>query len=229
MRHGAIGLLVAGSLAVAACFGTTTGPSGPACRTYATAGRYAYTKHRWLSGTFTSAYDVTTNRWTTDFVFTDTTGTIETQRTVTSFQSVAAFVDELATSPPLALSTNMVSTGAFDYLSTNTFDAQRRQTSQTLDGGEGNPYVSTYTAWDGAGRPTAGRQLARNWDRSLAMVYDDASRTVTRTETSGTQVTTFVEVYDTNGELAHRTQSANYHPDVVTRATTVSSTAQVCK
>jgi hypothetical protein len=69
---------------------------------------------------------------------------------------------------------------------TNEYDAQRRLTKATNNSG-GATIVTTYTAWDMHGRPTAGVMSPGG---ALRIRYDDASRTATTERSVGTDVST---------------------------------------
>lgn len=233
MKRHAMGLFVASSLFMVACVkGTTTTPSGPACRTYATAGTHTYTGSGTASMAFTQQYDAATNRLHRRSVSTAVSGSTSTSESVTAYQSVADFVGELAVIPPLNLATGVTRSGSFSSTTTNEYDAQRRLTRSTIDSPGFAPSVTTYTAWDASGRPTAATNPGQGFTVALTWAYDDATRTTTATEKQTqaplSPLMTYTQSYTADGEPLFSTDQSNQ--DVIgTRTTTITSTAQVCK
>ena len=83
----------------------------------------------------------------------------------------------------------------------------------------------TYTAWDGAGRPTAGRDVGSGFDNTHAITYNDTARTRTTVVNGG--VVTTVETYDANGnQIATTATGGNTFSN---STTTITATTQVCK
>src|SRR5262249_8674530 len=117
---------------------------------------------------------------------------------VTSYNSVADFVDEVRVIPGVILATgntntNSGSCGTVSGSNTYTYDGQRRvvQVSNTVGG------VTTCTAWDSSGRPTVGRT---NGGLTISNAYDDAARTWTGTQTQPNGTTSVAtESFDANG------------------------------
>lgn len=108
-------------------------------------------------------------------------------------------------------------------MTTNTHDGQRRLT------GGGTVDVTTYTAWDASGRPTAGTQTGVGHSTALA---DDPRRwrpLLDEGSTTNGAVVTATETYDADGILFRRTQHSSISNSTGTRTTTIRSTAQACK
>lgn len=144
---------------------------------------------------------------------------------ITSYDSVADFIDEVHVVPPIFRSTSNTNTnsgGCGRVTSTNTYnyDGQRRLVSMTNDVGG----ATTYTAWDSAGRPTKGTS---NGSLSMSIAYDDGGRTMTTTQTgpNGKSVSTLT--FDANGaQLKNVVTSGNV---TTTTTFTNSATASVCR
>jgi hypothetical protein len=143
---------------------------------------------------------------------------------VTSYSSVADFVDEVSVIPPVFHSTTSVSTnsgacGAGTATQTYTYDSQRRLTQLSGPGS-----VTTYTAWDGSGRPTTGS----TGGQTISITYDDANRSWTTTTTaSNGSKSVGTLTFDANGnQIRNVVVSGN-----VTTTTTFNNTATatVCK
>jgi len=145
---------------------------------------------------------------------------------VSTYRSTADFVDEVRVIPSLTMQTSTTTTfGGGCDLGTETvnyvYDSQRRLVSSTTGG-----VVTTYTAWDDVGRPTAGRYPGT----TIANTYNDSTRTLVKTQTGGitgrgTWTTTVT--YDANGAQT----SVVVISGAVTESTTfnTTATAQVCK
>jgi YD repeat-containing protein len=173
----------------------TGGGGGPACRTYATAANVKTTtsaSNIVFQAVESGTFDPSTNKVTVQTKFANgapcNTG-------VTSYNSVADFVDEVRVIPDVFLATGTTSTntGACGSVSgslTYTYDGQRRLVSMIPSTGA----VTTYTAWDSSGRPTAGTISSGG---SITNVYDDAARTQTQTQSASGAVSTLT--YDANG------------------------------
>jgi hypothetical protein len=101
---------------------------------------------------------------------------------------------------------------------TYTYDGQRRLKSMTSIGG-----TTTYTAWDNAGRPTAGTSNGI----TIANVYNDAARTLTQTQTSNGGQSVNVQTFDANGIQLKVVNTDSNGTSTTTYNNT--STAQVCK
>jgi YD repeat-containing protein len=208
--------------------GSAGNPVGPStqtvCRTYPTTATVtttigATTQVFALTGTFN------TSARTSTVTTTSQTGALCTT-SVNTYSSVADFVDEVRVIPGVSLQTTTTTTngpacGTGTQTVTYTYDAQRRLTSFASSAGGS---ATTYTAWDGSGRPTAGGFPGT----TISNVYDDTARTLaqSQTPTSGGVSTTTV-TYDANG---NQIQSVNKSGNVtVTTTYANTATAQVCK
>lgn len=201
------------------------GNTGPACRTYFTNENVTTT----TSGTNfvfraiqSANFDTSTKKATTQVKFTN--GSV-CGTGVATYNSVADFVDEIRVVPPVFLAVGTTSqnsgqcggAGAGGSL-TYHYDSSRRLTGWTATPGA----TTTFTAWDGSGRPTTGTTSAGG---TISNVYDDGARTSTQTQNPGNTVTT--NTYDANGNM---TKSVVLSGGVtVTTTFDVTSTATVCK
>jgi hypothetical protein len=237
-RAGAIALAAAGITCGGSGGGGSTGssgsptapggtsPSGPACRTYPTSANVHTTNS--ASGVVFDAleaatFDSSSRRAT---VNTNFANGAPCSTLVTSYNSVADFVDEVRVIPPVALSTGAVSTnsgscGSVTASTTYTYDSQRRvtQISNSVGG------VITYTAWDSSGRPTTGTMSGGG---TISIVYDNAARswTETQTQSNGTRSVGTL-TFDANGA---QIRNVVVQGNVTTTTTfTNTATATVCK
>lgn len=147
---------------------------------------------------------------------------------VTSYASKADFIDEVRVIPPLkkALSDRTVaptSSRTTSYF----YDAEGRLVRAESFAGA---TTSVYTAWDAAGRPTAG---GGDTDQRTT-VYDDVARASTETLVGLNVI--YIRVFDANGNPLSLTRKAFRDPgmteeilvnDASTYETT--ATARVCK
>jgi len=203
-----------------------TPPSGPACRIYPT-NRMVHTATSGSSVTFDALESATFSTATKQAtILTNFANGAPCSTTLTNYNSVADFVDEVRVNPGLVLSTGNSTTnsngcGSGTASGTNTFDGQRRlvQVSNSAGG------VTTYTAWDSAGRPTAGRS---NGGLTIANTYDDAAHTWTATQTQPNGTTSVAtNSFDANG---NETRLVLVQGNTTTTTTfTITSTATVCK
>lgn len=144
---------------------------------------------------------------------------------VSSYSSVADFVDEVRVIPGVSLQTSTTNTngagcGGSTATVQYTYDAQKRLVSFGSGGS-----LTTYSAWDSAGRPTLGGFPGT----TIANAYDDATRTwvQTQTQTAGGSPSTTTTTFDANGnQLKVVTLSGN---TTITTTYATSSTARVCK
>jgi YD repeat-containing protein len=148
--------------------------------------------------------------------------------TISSYNSTADFVDEIRVIPPALLRTADIQTsndappcgaGAIQNI-TYVYDAQRRLT-QTVSG----PATTTYTAWDGSGRPTQGTVTT---GAPVAISYDDTARTQTQTTGAAGAAAVVTTTFDTNG-IPIKVVSEDINGVTTTTTTQVTATAQVCK
>jgi YD repeat-containing protein len=173
--------------------------SSPPCRTFTT------DEVRMVSG---AAAGTITQTCQFDLPSTSRICTMRTRLRHTSFDlmytdkynSVADFVDEVRSVPPIA----RIQTQSRRYTSgsgpnaqiTYEYDATRRQTRLSTNMG-GNLLVTTYSAWDPIGRPTAVKVSSAASTFNLQYKYDDALRVMTITGPAGVQVQT----YDADGNM----------------------------
>ena len=66
----------------------------------------------------------------------------------------------------------------------------------------GGTFTTTYTSWDEAGRPTAGKTVTAANINSLTLAYDDKARTLTTTTDTGGQKLVCALTFDANGNPA---------------------------
>ncbi|MGH9409638.1 MAG: hypothetical protein ACRD1V_09325, partial [Vicinamibacterales bacterium] len=109
--------------------------------------------------------------------------------------------------------------GSAIVTSNYTYDGQRRLI-QVVQNGQ----TTTYTAWDSAGRPTAGTIAG---GASFTDVYDSGATTDLSTTTSNGAPLTVRLTYDTNGILLSEAYLAGAPIHTVTW--TINSTGTVCK
>ena len=60
----------------------------------------------------------------------------------------------------------------------NTFDRENRLVQETGESSAGGTFTTTYTSWDEAGRPTAGKTVSRGNINALTLAYDSSARNV---------------------------------------------------
>jgi YD repeat-containing protein len=195
--------------------GTTT------CRTYATAATVTTTVSTSgivFNGSEAATFDSSSRQAT---VRTNFANGAPCNTAVSSYNSVADFVDEVHVIPPVnyqtgSTSTNSGACGNVTGSNTFTYDGQRRLVSITPN--VGSP--TTYTAWDSSGRPTAGS----SGGQSITFVYNDSARSFTST-LPGNVVSTMT--FDANGIPTSSVVASGGITTTTTFVTT--STAQVCK
>jgi hypothetical protein len=142
---------------------------------------------------------------------------------VSTYRSVADFVDEVRVVPGLSMqiSTSTTNTGACGF-GTNTaaftYDSQRRVASVSS-----GTSTTVYTAWDGSGRPTAGSFTGT----TIANVYNDATRTWVQTQVTGANTSTTTTTFDANGLQLTVVNVSGGNQSTTTFTNT--ATAQVCK
>jgi hypothetical protein len=201
-------------------------PGGPSCRTYPTSAN-VHTTSSASSVVFdaleAATFDPASRKAT---VNTNFANGAPCSTLVTSYNSVADFVDEVRVIPPVAFSTGAVNTnsgscGSVTASTIYTYDSQRRltQISNSVGG------VITYTAWDSSGRPTTGTMSGGG---TISIVYDNAARswTETQTQSNGTRSVGTL-TFDANGaQIRNVVVQGN-----VTTTTTFTNTAiaTVCK
>ncbi len=203
--------------------GGTVTPTGGNCRTLATAstGTTTTTASAFTSTSTTNcSFNANTNQVVCAIQYSDSTGASSTTTQTSTYASRAALVDEVAVIPPLTHALSVATTGGSSQTMTFSYDGQGRLTGSTLPGA-----TTTYTAWDAAGRPTAGTSVLATNTNTLAISYSSSAQTTQ--STSNGQTTTCVLTYDANGNPT--AQSCAAGNTVTTTVYTTTATTQVCK
>ena len=92
-------------------------------------------------------------------------------------------IDEIKVIPPRrrSLRTDTTTTGDRGSLTSslvNTFDRENRLVQETGESSDGGTFTTTYTSWDEAGRPTAGKTVSRGNINALTLAYDSRGTNV---------------------------------------------------
>ena len=206
--------------------GPTPVPQANSCRTYPTAA----TVH-----TTNSANSMVVDaRESGSFDPSSKTSTVQTMFAngapcsthITRYDSVADFVDEVRVIPGVFLSTGATNTnsgacGSFTATVTYTYDGQRRLVQEANSVGGS----TTYTAWDGSGRPTSGTMSSGT---AITNAYDNGARTLTQTQTrsNGTRSVSTM-TFDANGAQTQVVVVDGGNTSTTTFTNT--ATASVCK
>ena len=204
------------------------------CRTMATAASTRSKGPGFSADTTTTCrYDNTTNQSTCTNTYTDSVGTSATTVSVTTFASLGDAIDEINVIPPRRRSvrTDTTATGARGSTTSslaNTYDGQNRLVQEVGESSGGGAFTTTYTSWDEAGRPTAGKTVTRASINSLTLAYDNAARTVTTTTDTGGQRLVCVLTFDANGSPAATSCKG---PGGMTNGstTTTTTTEKICR
>jgi len=207
---------------------TPTAPVSTACRTGVATYRIVTTSPAVTStvnGTCTMNAAQTEGTCTN--VYTDTIGGSFTSVSVTRHATKADVVDEVSAVPPRILAlgtTTTINPGgtvpASVSAGTIIYDGQRRpMTLSSVSSPSGQTSTTTYTAWDGAGRPTAGATVSAGGSTPVNYAYNDATRTQSTTNSG----ITCTQTYDANGNPLVGTCAG-----AVATFTTL-TTQQVCK
>lgn len=157
--------------------------------------------------------------------YSDSRGGRFTSVSITRHATVADVVDEVSVVPPLnrALGTTTTVKGAgLDTTGTSTLthDGRKRLTTiAAVSQPGGQTSTTTYTAWDAAGRPTAGTLASGRQSTAQTMRYDDS----TRTQTISTNGQMCTQTFDENGNPAAGACGGS------TATTTVLTTQQICR
>ena len=214
-------VLIASSLTVAAALAQTPSPE---CRTFTT------DEVRTVTGA-TSGTISQTCRW--DAAATSRICNMRTRLSNTSFEvtytdkyaSVADFIDEIRVIPPIS----RIQSQSRRYLSGSgptgelryEYDSNRRQTRITASMSSGQ-VVTSYTAWDAKGRPTAAT-VSGGAPFQLSYKYDDVLRTMATSGPVGVQRDT----YDADGNMI-REEATDGH-GVTNYVWKINKTEKVCK
>jgi hypothetical protein len=197
----------------------------PACRTGIETYRIVTTSPAFTSTIEGSCtFDPSTVEGTCTNLYSDSTGQRFTSVSVTRHATRGDVVDEVSVNPPLnlALGTTTTVTGPrMNSTGTSTLTHEGRRltgiTATSRPGGQTSR--TTYSAWDAAGRPTAGTVVAGRDATAQSFRYDDAARTQTITASGQTCTQTF----DENGNPALGRCGGGI------ATTTVLTTQQVCR
>jgi hypothetical protein len=229
------GTLAATLIFTVACGGksSVTGPdlvpkAVPVCRNYATVFDTTIFTQSIADSTArtTCAFDRTALRLTCSET---TTGPLAgTTMRISSYASLADFVEEAAAVGRARVQRIEITSGNSSATDIYSYDAQKRPTRLEIQM-NGGPFVTTiYTDWDGQGRPVAyNGSSASCASSSGAMSYDDAARTVTSTGSGCAGSSILTTTYDSNGNLLQLAFSSRGTTTYSTTST-VTATAAVC-
>jgi YD repeat-containing protein len=206
--------------------GANSGGSGVTCRNYAATSTVTVQSNGLSSSSpATCSWDANLHQLTC--TVSASGGGQVCATTVSTYNSLADFVDEIRVIPPALLRTSDVQTsdaspvcgtGNFQNIS-YVYDSQRRVT-QVVNG----PSTTTYSAWDSSGRPTQGTLPVGT---PVTIAYDAGARTQTQTTGSGTGAVVVTTTFDTDGTPA---KVVTVNAGITTTVTTqVNSTGRVCK
>ena len=200
---------------------TPTEPGGTECRTYPTAATDVTVNNvSTVRVTYSGTFEPATSRTVYTVHYDDSAGPDFNYQQITEYRSTADFVDEVKSIPPRTLSLRSTASGGVAFSVNNSYDGQRRLTGFTRSAA-GETITTTYTAWDNAGRPTAGAQSNAG---TISISYNDSARSQTTVIFGlGSEVATF----DRNGSPETLVHDTGVGP--VTTTTTIASTANVCK
>ena len=211
------------------------------CRDYEARGTLIEPRTGHVFATSTCAFDATTHQLSCHVTGTDADGCMSDRDVVHYYNSTADFVDEVAVIPFRPLLTretsNQAATACANAVASSmdySYDRQRRLT-QVAASPSGN--ITTYSAWDGAGRRTTGTLTYPVSGPFVPVVteawsYDDTARTSTLITTTavprvGSSSATTVQTYDADGNRTLLTVTANGL--ISTAETTITETRRVCK
>jgi hypothetical protein len=163
--------------------------------------------------------------------YSDRRGTSMTTTTITTYNSVADVVDEIAVNPPLsyALTATVSQTsgrGTPGSGVSNTFGDNRR-ILKTVNSSVGGESTTTYSEWDQAGRPTRANDVGKGFNNTRIISYDNGARTRTTVVNGGPLRT--VETFDADGNQIE-TLATSGGMAVATKTTiTVTASQRICK
>jgi hypothetical protein len=210
------------------------GSNSPDCRTIVKAASTHTGGHGFTTDTTTACrYDKTASKATCTNTYQDSHGTKTTSVSVTTYASLTDMIAEVTVVPPLRRSLRTDSTikgprGTTTSTVVNSYDRQHRHVEEAGTASAGQKSTTTYTSWDAAGRPTAGRTVHPGVTTALAISYNDATRTQTTTSTGGGLRMTCSMQFDANGnQLSTRCLgSAASSSNATTRTT---ATERICR
>ena len=196
-------------------------PSGPSCRTYATASTtITTTPGGAISRTLSCSFKTTTNQ----LACTMTLPSCGMVSLSTNYASRADFVDEVSVIPPRMLLTGQTAAPNPCRITdaTHTYDEKKRLLRYAA-----NRLTYRYSAWDASGRPTSGIVTGPGAPVNESWTYSDATRTATLVQSVSGESTTTVYKYDANGNPT--TVVVRSGSTTSTSTTSTERTAQVCK
>lgn len=188
-----------------------------ACRTYprrvvqdtqGTAGRTVLTSR--------GGFDVSAKETRLEVTFEQSGGARFSNRQIAEYDSVADFIREVRVVPGINLWKVTRITGTPAMVVTNEFDSQGR-VARTTTSQPGTTHVTTNSAWDGFGRPTAGSITRENTLASrFSYQYDDPGRTQTYRVTAGGVDTVYRTEFDARGFAVRMTTTTGVGSEVTT-------------
>jgi YD repeat-containing protein len=209
-------------------------PDGPACRNIPTSLTYV-TMAQGFSTTLnqTCSFDREAFRGSCTNHYSDSRGTanLPTTTVVATYASLGAFIDEVRVVPPLFKALKATATGTGPGVrnseTTFTYDGQGRILKEVTTG---STATTTYTEWDGAGRPTRMQDVGPGFNNRRVVSYDDGQRTrTTRVFAAGQSqaVVTTVETFNADGNPVRQVASGG--PSASTTTITINNTERVCR
>jgi YD repeat-containing protein len=128
--------------------------------------------------------------------------------------------------PPLTRSVSTTGNGAIALTKTNSYDTANRLTG-FVTRSPGGTITTRYTAWDAAGRPTAGTMQSPTQNSTVKIAYDDKALTQTETITTRNLTSVMTYGYDQNGNMRNTNSTVPGGQPSVTTITPHSS-ATLC-
>jgi YD repeat-containing protein len=178
----------------------------------------------------TCSFSATALEYACTINYSDSAGTSSTTTSAAIYASLADVVDEVSVIPPLKRLVSVIGTTTVNgrrntSTGTYTYDSQKRITREASPG-----TTTTYSAWDGAGRPTRATSTASNGSTTtLSMTYEDAARTMTTSNTQAGVTTRCTQAYDVNGNPTSYICTSSVSGGATNGTMSITSTAQVCR
>jgi hypothetical protein len=202
------------------------GAAAPACRTGV--GAYRIENKGAVTSTVTGSctFNAAAVEGTCTNDYSDSTGRKLRSVSVTRHATIADVVEEVSVNPPLqrALGTTTTLTGAGTETrntSTLEYDAQKRLVSVIAESRpSGQRSITTYTAWDAEGRPTAATIVTGGQAITQVIRYDNARRSQSMTSNG----VTCTQAFDQNGNPALSSCDGGS-----TASTTILATQRICR
>jgi hypothetical protein len=143
---------------------------------------------------------------------------------VTTYPSLADFVDEVASNPPRMLQTSQKVAPNSCHIGdeTLTYDEQKRLLSHAVGG-----LTYRYSAWDTSGRPMTGTISGPATPVTESWSYNDAARTSTLVQQNSGGSTSTTYTYDANANAVSVVVHAGRA--ISTSTTVIGATARLCK